>query len=113
MNRILNIYLSNYINAHKVRRVKLLVNKQNQTFNTSLTHASINTYVYQFICRYTWCEMQTNVQETKRLRHYTNKQKILLVGEGDFSFSLSLARAFGSASNLTATSLDTQGNKKS
>ncbi|KAG7606254.1 hypothetical protein ISN45_At05g051860 [Arabidopsis thaliana x Arabidopsis arenosa] len=53
--------------------------------------------------------MQTNVQETKRLRHYTNKQKILLVGEGDFSFSLSLARAFGSASNLTATSLDTQG----
>ncbi|CAA0410133.1 unnamed protein product [Arabidopsis thaliana] len=36
-----------------------------------------------------------DVQETKRLRHYTNKQKILLVGEGDFSFSLSLARAFG------------------
>ncbi|CAH2069791.1 unnamed protein product [Thlaspi arvense] len=28
---------------------------------------------------------------------------------GDFSFSLSLARAFGSATNLTATTLDTQG----
>ncbi|CAL9243744.1 unnamed protein product, partial [Arabidopsis halleri] len=88
-----------------------LVNKQNQTFKSSLTHASINTHVYQFICRYiyTWCERQTNAQGTKRLRHYTNKQKILLVGEGDFSFSLSLARAFGSATNLTATSLDTQG----
>ncbi|KAG7538112.1 hypothetical protein ISN44_As13g019300 [Arabidopsis suecica] len=49
------------------------------------------------------------IQETKRLRHYNNKQKILLIGEGDFSFSLSLARAFGSATNLTATSLDTQG----
>ncbi|CAA7062626.1 unnamed protein product [Microthlaspi erraticum] len=48
-------------------------------------------------------------QETKRLRHYSNKQKILLVGEGDFSFSLSLARAFGSATNLTATTLDTHG----
>lgn len=49
------------------------------------------------------------VQETKRLKHYNNKQKILLVGEGDFSFSLSLARAFGSATNLIATSLDSQG----
>ncbi|XP_024012647.1 uncharacterized protein At4g26485 [Eutrema salsugineum] len=49
------------------------------------------------------------VKETKRLNYYNNKQKILLVGEGDFSFSLSLARAFGSATNLTATTLDTQG----
>ncbi|CAN7038843.1 unnamed protein product [Brassica rapa subsp. trilocularis] len=46
--------------------------------------------------------------KTKRLRQYSNKQRILLVGEGDFSFSLSLARAFGSATNLTATSLDTR-----
>ncbi|CAA7062463.1 unnamed protein product [Microthlaspi erraticum] len=41
-------------------------------------------------------------------RQYSNNQKILLVGEGDFSFSLSLARSFGSARNLTATSLDTR-----
>lgn len=47
--------------------------------------------------------------KTKRLRQYSNKQRILLVGEGDFTFSLSLARAFGSATNLTATSLDTRG----
>ncbi|XP_074303419.1 uncharacterized protein LOC141637912 [Silene latifolia] len=39
---------------------------------------------------------------------YTSIQKILLVGEGDFSFSTSLAVAFGSASNMIATSLDTQ-----
>ena len=31
------------------------------------------------------------------------------MGEGDFSFSGSLARAFGSASNITATSLDSVG----
>lgn len=40
---------------------------------------------------------------------YINKQRILVVWEGDFSFSLSLARAFGSTTNLTATSLDTRG----
>ncbi|CAH8392221.1 unnamed protein product [Eruca vesicaria subsp. sativa] len=48
------------------------------------------------------------VPVTKRFKHYNSKQKILLVGEGDFSFTLSLARAFGSATNLTATTLDSQ-----
>ncbi|XP_020704974.2 heavy metal-associated isoprenylated plant protein 41 isoform X3 [Dendrobium catenatum] len=37
---------------------------------------------------------------------YCSAQKILLVGEGDFSFSLYLATAFGSAFNIVATSLD-------
>ncbi|XVF76983.1 hypothetical protein PTKIN_Ptkin14bG0003600 [Pterospermum kingtungense] len=41
-------------------------------------------------------------------RHYCNSQKILLVGEGDFSFSASLAVAFGSATNMVATSLDSR-----
>ena len=41
--------------------------------------------------------------------HYSSKHRILLVGEGDFSFSRCLARAFGSARNMVATSLDTQG----
>ena len=40
--------------------------------------------------------------------HYSSNHRILFVGEGDFSFSLCLARAFGSAHNLVATSLDSQ-----
>ncbi|KAI5064252.1 hypothetical protein GOP47_0020922 [Adiantum capillus-veneris] len=44
----------------------------------------------------------------RRLMHYSSKQKILLVGEGDFSFSNSLATAFGDARNMIATSLDSQ-----
>ncbi|XP_065871949.1 uncharacterized protein At4g26485-like [Euphorbia lathyris] len=44
----------------------------------------------------------------KWIKHYSNVHKILLVGEGDFSFAASLANAFGSASNILATSLDSQ-----
>ncbi|KAL6314339.1 hypothetical protein AAG906_021048 [Vitis piasezkii] len=40
------------------------------------------------------------------IKHYSSEYKILLVGEGDFSFSASLAVAFASATNITATSLD-------
>ncbi|KAL6999083.1 25S rRNA (uracil2634-N3)-methyltransferase [Sarracenia purpurea var. burkii] len=43
------------------------------------------------------------------MKHYSSCQKILLVGEGDFSFSASLAVAFGSAHNMIATSLNSQG----
>ncbi|XP_028789160.1 uncharacterized protein At4g26485-like [Neltuma alba] len=46
--------------------------------------------------------------EEKTIKHYSSKHKILLVGEGDFSFSLCLAKAFGSASNMVATSLDSK-----
>ncbi|GMP66474.1 hypothetical protein CsSME_00026822 [Camellia sinensis var. sinensis] len=42
------------------------------------------------------------------IQHYNNGQKILLVGEGDFSFSACLARAFRSAVNMVATSLHSQ-----
>ena len=38
--------------------------------------------------------------------HYSSFHKILLVGEGDFSFALCLAKAFGTARNMVATSLD-------
>ncbi|XP_039119346.1 uncharacterized protein LOC120255613 [Dioscorea cayenensis subsp. rotundata] len=49
-----------------------------------------------------------NEKEERFITHYTSSQRILLVGEGDFSFSLCLARAFGSANNMVATSLDSQ-----
>lgn len=49
--------------------------------------------------------------EIRWIRHYCSYQRILLVGEGDFSFSASLARAFGSATNMIATSLDSRGIK--
>ncbi|BFG25855.1 hypothetical protein CerSpe_121290 [Prunus speciosa] len=43
------------------------------------------------------------------IKHYSSAQEILLVGEGDFSFSACLARAFGSAPKIVATSLESQG----
>ncbi|KAH6778645.1 hypothetical protein C2S51_009957 [Perilla frutescens var. frutescens] len=47
------------------------------------------------------------VGEERRIKHYSSRHKILLVGEGDFSFSACLAVAFGSsATNIIATSLD-------
>ncbi|KAH9312857.1 hypothetical protein KI387_027892 [Taxus chinensis] len=42
------------------------------------------------------------------LVHYSSLHRILLVGEGDFSFSSALATAFGCAENIVATSLDTR-----
>ncbi|CAK9145045.1 unnamed protein product [Ilex paraguariensis] len=49
------------------------------------------------------------VERERWIKHYSSYHKILLVGEGDFSFSTSLALAFGSATNMTATSLDSEG----
>ncbi|XP_057983220.1 uncharacterized protein LOC131168059 [Malania oleifera] len=46
------------------------------------------------------------VVKEKWIKHYSNQHKILLVGEGDFSFSACLALAFGSATNMIATSLN-------
>ncbi|VVB00147.1 unnamed protein product [Arabis nemorensis] len=45
-------------------------------------------------------------EEEVWVTHYSSNHQILLVGEGDFSFSHSLAISFGSASNICASSLD-------
>ncbi|XP_043705555.1 uncharacterized protein At4g26485-like [Telopea speciosissima] len=45
-------------------------------------------------------------EEQEWIMHYSRSHKMLLVGEGDFSFSACLARAFGSAKNMVSTSLD-------
>ncbi|TXG68096.1 hypothetical protein EZV62_009371 [Acer yangbiense] len=47
--------------------------------------------------------------EIKWIKHYSSCHKILLVGEGDFSFAACLAKAFATASNIVATSLDSRG----
>ncbi|XP_010252861.1 PREDICTED: uncharacterized protein At4g26485-like [Nelumbo nucifera] len=47
-------------------------------------------------------------EKEKWIKHYSTSHRILLVGEGDFSFSLCLAKVFGSATNMVATSLDNQ-----
>ena len=53
----------------------------------------------------------SEISSVKGIGQYNSTQKILLVGDGDFSFSASLALAFGdSALNITATSFDSQGN---
>lgn len=52
---------------------------------------------------------RVNGKQEKSIKHYSSNQKILLVGEGDFSFAACLATAFGSAENMVATSLDSKG----
>jgi hypothetical protein len=47
--------------------------------------------------------------EEKWIEHYSSSHKILLVGEGDFSFAVCLAKTFGTAENMIATSFDSKG----
>ncbi|KAK1317646.1 Uncharacterized protein QJS10_CPA05g02071 [Acorus calamus] len=53
------------------------------------------------------------MEETEKwVKDYASFHEILLVGEGDFSFSLCLAFSFGSATNIVASSLDPLGVKE-
>lgn len=54
--------------------------------------------------------MDDDNKEERWIKHYSSNQKILLVGDGDFSFAVCLAEAFGSATNVVATSLYSEGN---
>ncbi|XP_031407168.1 uncharacterized protein At4g26485-like isoform X2 [Punica granatum] len=47
-------------------------------------------------------------RKEQKIMHYSSNHDILLVGEGDFSFAACLARAFGSAPHIVATSLDSR-----
>lgn len=49
------------------------------------------------------------VLEERWIKHYSSGHRILLVGEGNFSFSACLAQEFRSAPNIIATSLDSLG----
>ncbi|KAF5200081.1 Heavy metal-associated isoprenylated plant protein [Thalictrum thalictroides] len=51
-------------------------------------------------------------KKDKSIKHYCSSHDILLVGEGDFSFSVCLSKAFGSASKMIATSLDSENRLK-
>ncbi|KAI8921962.1 hypothetical protein DFJ77DRAFT_425625, partial [Powellomyces hirtus] len=42
----------------------------------------------------------------RKLQHYSKSQRILLIGEGDFTFARALAGGIGSGSNIVATSYD-------
>ncbi|KAL6196804.1 hypothetical protein ACLB2K_032417 [Fragaria x ananassa] len=53
-------------------------------------------------------EAIADTKQEKRVVHYSSKQKILLVGEGNFSFASCLAKGFGSAKNMVATSLESR-----
>ncbi|XP_048129394.1 uncharacterized protein At4g26485-like [Rhodamnia argentea] len=49
-----------------------------------------------------------HVGREKRIKHYSKLHRILLVGEGDFSFAACLARTFSATVNMVATSLDSR-----
>lgn len=60
-----------------------------------------------------WAPINTDTMRSERserwIKYYSSSHNILLVGEGDFSFSLCLGLTFGSATNIVATTLDSYG----
>ena len=52
---------------------------------------------------------EKDAEGVRWLKHYSSMHSILVVGDGDFSFSLALAAAFGTGRNIVATLLDSYG----
>lgn len=50
--------------------------------------------------------LMRSVSNERWIKYYSSSHNILLVGEGDFSFSLCLGMTFGCATNIVATTLD-------
>lgn len=71
-------------------------------------HCIFSTLKYGLISS-EWIQVSREMVIEKRIGNYSSNHKMLLVGEGDFSFTMSLAEAFGTAVNITATSLDSHG----
>nr|GLL38285.1 uncharacterized protein LOC109178068 [Ipomoea trifida] len=75
--------------------------------NTAIASTSSAQYNHSnFLASMNYYNLE--LQQEKWIKHYSNRHKILLVDDGDFSFAACLAVAFGSASNITATSLDSE-----
>ncbi|RWR77028.1 heavy metal-associated isoprenylated plant protein 41-like protein [Cinnamomum micranthum f. kanehirae] len=88
------------------RRGKCPRPKQQKMMEDDTTHRFIMYENHHLFFQEDEEEEEEEEEEGKWVKHYSSLHEILLVGEGDFSFSLCLANAFGSASNIVTTSLD-------
>ena len=93
-----SIFLNNYHH-------KLLKYKKTTAFQSIIHHSSLPMATIRELSRL----IRDHGHEEVWITHYSSKHPILLVGEGDFSFSCSLAARFRSASNICASSLDSYG----
>ncbi|KAL2475961.1 protein of unknown function (DUF2431) [Abeliophyllum distichum] len=104
---------------HHTKQLDVLIDEPSLTY-----HSLAQRYAFDIVDSVVFIEHDKNEQcsddqsetiseeslvaEGKWIKHYNSYHRILLVGEGDFSFSASLAVAFGFAFFMIATSLDSR-----